>query len=249
MAEHDSSRVQSSLVDRCSRSDASYKDSSTDMTKETQTDQINLPEDERETVKLLIRYLYEGEYDPALPPTAAQNTTLAVVTPVVYGQITSQSTSFPHTCHGRGFDGFTCRYEQLCAHHKCDRDCKFTCKEFSCETCVVPSLIGPSSQLLTHAKMYELADKYEVVGLKELAKEKFSRGCKHFWNTPDFCVAALHAFSTTPGKDNGLRDCVSQAIATHTQLIRKFPVRRLLLQFNGLALGILDAKSKELGWA
>lgn len=37
------------------------------MTKETQTDQINLPEDERETVKLLVRYLYEGEYDPVLP--------------------------------------------------------------------------------------------------------------------------------------------------------------------------------------
>jgi hypothetical protein len=97
--------------------------------------------------------------------------------------------------------------------------------------------------------MYELADKYEVDGLKELAKEKFSRGCKHFWDTPDFPIAALHAFSTTPEKDNGLRSCVSQAIATNMQLIRKFPVRRLLMRFNGLALGILDAKSKELGWA
>ncbi|RMZ67754.1 BTB POZ domain-containing [Pyrenophora seminiperda CCB06] len=97
--------------------------------------------------------------------------------------------------------------------------------------------------------MYELADKYEVVGLKELAKEKFSRGCKRFWDTPDFYTAASHAFSTTPEKDNGLRDCVSQTIATNMQLIRKFQVRRLLMRFNGLALGILDAKSKELGWA
>lgn len=63
MAEHDFSRVQSSLVDRCSCPDASCRDSSTDMTKETQTDQINLPEDEREIVKLLVRYLYEGEYE------------------------------------------------------------------------------------------------------------------------------------------------------------------------------------------
>ena len=67
MAEHGSSRVQSSLVDRCRPPDAGCRYNSTDMTKETQTDQINLPEDERETVKLLVRYLYEGEYDPVLP--------------------------------------------------------------------------------------------------------------------------------------------------------------------------------------
>ncbi|RYN15660.1 hypothetical protein AA0113_g12553 [Alternaria arborescens] len=83
--------------------------------------------------------------------------------------------------------------------------------------------------------MYELADKYEVVGLKELAKEKFSRGCKHFWDTPDFPIAAFHAFSTTPEGDNGLRYCVSRAIATNMQLVRKAKVRALLMQFNGLA--------------
>ncbi|KAL1598195.1 hypothetical protein SLS59_007205 [Nothophoma quercina] len=70
----------------------------------------------------------------------------------------------------------------------------------------------------------------------------------HFWNTCDFPVAANHAFLTTPGSDNGLRDLVSQTIATHMQLMRKPEVRALLMQFNGLALGILDAKSEELGW-
>jgi hypothetical protein len=42
--------------------------------------------------------------------------------------------------------------------------------------------------------MYEVADKYEAVGLKELAKEKFSRGRKHFWDTLDSHIAANHAF-------------------------------------------------------
>jgi hypothetical protein len=97
--------------------------------------------------------------------------------------------------------------------------------------------------------MYEMADKYEVVGLKELAKEKFSRGCKRFWDTPDFPIAAFHAFSTTPEEDKGLRDCVSRSIATNLQLVRKPKIRALLMKFNGLALGILEAKSKELGWA
>lgn len=96
--------------------------------------------------------------------------------------------------------------------------------------------------------MYEIADKYEVVGLKELAKEKFSRSCNHFWNTSDFHVAANHAFSTTPEDDSGLRDLVSQTIAKHMELAQIFEIRELLMQFNGLALGILDVKSRELGW-
>lgn len=97
--------------------------------------------------------------------------------------------------------------------------------------------------------MYEMADKYKVVGLKELAKEKFSRGCKHFWDTLDFPIAAFHAFLTTPEADTGLKDCVSRAIAANMQLVQKPKIRALLMKFNGLALRILDAKSKELGWA
>ncbi|KAK7177467.1 BTB/POZ domain-containing protein [Paraphaeosphaeria sporulosa] len=218
------------------------------MTKETQTDQVDLPEDDPETVKLLVRYLYEGEYDPFLPSAATQSTTLAVVTPVRHGYTTSKSPSFPHTCQGSGFDGYTCKYGQLCPHYRCSSDCDFKCREFTCETCVIPNLIGPSSQLLTHVKMYEMPDKYEVIGLKELAKEKFSRSCKHFWGTLHFPIAARHAFSTTPEKDNGLRDCVSRTIAMNMQLIRQPMIRTMLMKFNGLALGILDAKSKELGW-
>jgi hypothetical protein len=96
--------------------------------------------------------------------------------------------------------------------------------------------------------MYEMADKYGVVGLKDLAKEKFGRSCKRFWNTPDFPIAANHAFSTTPEGDSGLRSLVSHTIATHMDLARKPEIRALLMQFNGLALGILDVKSQELGW-
>jgi hypothetical protein len=167
---------------------------------------------------------------------------------------TSKRTSLPHTYHQIGFGGFgssgsyACSSDQLCPHHRCGSDCRHTCREFTCETCVLPNLNGRSSQLLTHAKMYELADKYEVVGLKDLAKKKFSRGCKRFWDTPDFPIAAFHAFSTTPESDNGLRDCVSRAIGTNMQLIRKPKIRVLLMKFNDVALGILDAKSKELGW-
>jgi len=38
----------------------------------------------------------------------------------------------------------------------------------------------PSTLLFVHPKMYEIANKYDVVGLKELAQEKFGRGCAAF---------------------------------------------------------------------
>jgi hypothetical protein len=182
VAERGSSRVQSSLVDRCSRLDASCKDSSTDMAKETQTDQINLPQDERKTIKLLVQYLYEGEYDPALPFTASQTTMLTVVAPARHDSTTSKSPFPPHTCRGIGFgsfDSYTCSNDQYCPHNWSGSDCMYTCKGFSREACVVPNLIGPLSQLRTPGNIYKLADNYNFVILEEFAKKKLSRGCKH----------------------------------------------------------------------
>ena len=217
--------------------------------KETQAGVVNLPEDEPEIVKLLVQYLYEGEYEPFLPSAAVQTSTVAIPTPIKRRKLSSKkqeyNLSFSHTCYDRGND---CDSRRLCPHHYCGDECSYTCRGFACEVCTLPALTGSSSQLLAHTKMYEMADKYEVVDLKELAKEKFSRGCKHFWNTSDFQIAADHAFSTTPDDDNGLRDLVSQTIAKHMELAQAPEIRALLMQFNGLALGILDAKSEELGW-
>ena len=211
---------------------------------------VDLPEDDPEIVKILVQYLYEGEYEPILPSADALTLTVAVPTPVKRGKLSSRrqeySYSFPHTCYDRGD---YCSNERLCPHHCCGEQCNHTCREFACEVCTTPAPTGlSSSQLLTHTKMYEIADKYEVIGLKALAKEKFSRSCKHFWNTSDFPIAAHHAFSTTPEDDKGLRDLVSSTIAKHMELAQAPEIRAMLMQFNGLALGILDAKSTELGW-
>ena len=219
------------------------------MTQESHTGIIDLSEDEPEIVALLIQYMYEGEYDPALPSTTKQAAATVLTTPVKRGEAVQKqglySYSFPHTCSHQHHN---CLDDRICPHHRCGYHCEFICREYTCDICGMPPLRGSSSQLLTHTKMYEVAEKYEVTGLKDLAKEKFSRSCRHFWNTCNFPVAANHAFSTTPESDNGLRDLVSQTIATHMQLTREPEVRASLMQFNGLALGILDAKSEELGW-
>ncbi|KAF2823008.1 hypothetical protein CC86DRAFT_469594 [Ophiobolus disseminans] len=96
--------------------------------------------------------------------------------------------------------------------------------------------------------MCEVADKYDVSGLKDLVKEKFKRACLSLWNDDVFPVAAHHAFSTTMDADTGLRDVVSATITDHMELIRKPKVQALLTEINSLYLGILMKKADEHGW-
>lgn len=109
-------------------------------------------------------------------------------------------------------------------------------------------LNGTSDQLLHHAKMYEIADKYNVSGLKDLVKEKFARACDHYKDKPDFAIAAHHAFSTTPENDKGLRDIVSRTISANMELVQVPQVKVLMTESNGLALSVLEEKIKEHGW-
>lgn len=205
-------------------------------------------------ITLLLDYLYEGEYSPALPPDGVSGTVQRALAP---GQTpprpqghrkrytTFHHYDFPHSCEVY----FSCQFPYVCPHHTCGASCGRNCKGFVCKECdTLPELNGTAAQLLTHAKMYELGDKYDVTGLKELASEKFSRACKHFWNTPDFAVAAHHAFSTTVDEDKGLRDPVSATICEHIELLSDPGVNALMTQLNGLAFAVLQGKVKEHGW-
>jgi hypothetical protein len=96
--------------------------------------------------------------------------------------------------------------------------------------------------------MYEIGDKYDVLGLKQLSLAKFSLACDEHWNSDQFAPAAHHAFSTTPEDDKGLRDIVTKTIADHMKLLKKPAVEALLNEFNGLAVSLLKIKGKELGW-
>ncbi|KAF2846094.1 hypothetical protein T440DRAFT_511103 [Plenodomus tracheiphilus IPT5] len=228
--------------------------------KESQSGTIELPEDEPAVVKLLVQYLYEGEYEPLLPANDRAGTMHAAIAkprrPTVDDKGNVYNYGFPHYC---GLLGRKCHAPNLCPHHTCKMEylngygCNFRCQAFICAECnnppqpPPPSLNGTSDQLLTHAKMYEIADKYDIVGLKDLVKEKFSRSCKHFWNDEEFAVAAHYAYSTTPDEDKGLRDIVSTTISSHMEIIEKAEIRVLMTEFNGLALGVLDGVIAEHG--
>ncbi|KAI5377061.1 hypothetical protein J4E82_004144 [Alternaria postmessia] len=186
--------------------------------KESESSIIDLPEDEPTIIKLLIQYLYEGEYEPLLPDDESREALLA-----------ARIGRPKHDPHGRAY---SYQFPHSCSQPE-------------------PSIPPPNSesdQLLLHAKMYEIADKYDAVGLKDLAIEKFKWACQYLWDDDKFSIAADHVFSTTPDHDKGLRDIVSETIGAHMGLVKKPEVKVLLTEFNGLALGVLEKKIIEHGW-
>jgi hypothetical protein len=93
--------------------------------------------------------------------------------------------------------------------------------------------------------MYEVADKYEVDGLKELAREKFAWACGVYWDSKYFAPAAHYAYSTTPDEDKGLREVVSKTLFEHMDLLDKSEVEAVLSEFNDLAVGLLKMRAKR----
>jgi hypothetical protein len=96
--------------------------------------------------------------------------------------------------------------------------------------------------------MYELGDKYQVVGLKDLAAEKFYRSCRKYWNGKEFPDAVHHAFTTTTECDMGLRQPATDIIAKHMELLNKPEMSELIHKVNGLAASLLELRAKDVGW-
>jgi hypothetical protein len=197
-------------------------------------------------VKLLIQYIYEAEYEPTLADSRKASVTIvpAETTPVVrVNKQRGHHYNFPHSC------GDHCDSVRVCHHHNCD-GCGHSCSSFVCTFCcpwwnkgnlaVVKGATVPEAvELLLHAKMYEIGDKYDVDGLKELAREKFAWACNLYWDSEYFAPATYYAFSTTPDEDTGLREVVSETLFDHMDLLDKPEVEAVLNEFNGLAVGLL----------
>ena len=105
---------------------------------------------------------------------------------------------------------------------------------------------GPED-LLLHAKMYAVAEKYGVKGLKDLIRSKFALACKLFWDSEAFGIAARYVHESTIDTDQGLRDVVHKTICDHIKIIQKEEISSLLDDF-GLAKSILMAKMEANNW-
>lgn len=220
-----------------------------DTYKETTTGKIDLPDDEPAIVKLVLQYLYEGNYDSAQPndgPIQSPTSLKSAAFPNSVNEVT-------HTCVFEMF-GPSCT-EMTCPHHTCTTTfCRrggrtLCCMNFRCPICsgsqpVTASRVQQDAEdLLTHAKMHETADKYGVTGLKDLVADKFRTACQNHWDSDSFAPAANLVYSSTPENDKVLRKIVVATIFAHARiLIQKPAVAVLLTEVNGLVLELFRSQ-------
>ncbi|KAF4122719.1 BTB protein, partial [Geosmithia morbida] len=101
-------------------------------------------------------------------------------------------------------------------------DKRITISDF--EPCIVEAMLQfmysfdydtDSTGLVHDAEVYQIADKYDVPGLKAHAQKKFSASLSGRWNVFGFFVAIPVVYESTPPTDRGLRDLVIEAAQRH----------------------------------
>lgn len=107
------------------------------------------------------------------------------------------------------------------------------------------------SVLFNNVRVYAIAEKYEILPLKELARERFATCAENNWSCEEFPAILREVVESTPNTDRGLRDIVSQLVAEHIQKFLDNEDFLHLLEDSGeLGLDVLrqvlSIKSEEL---
>jgi hypothetical protein len=96
------------------------------------------------------------------------------------------------------------------------------------------------SDMIFHAEVYQIADKYGVLALKEYAKEKFSTAVETDWAMEDFLIAIDIVYTTTPSWDKGLRDLVVEtSSANFEKLIDRYEFCQALRTVSDFAVDLV----------
>ena len=100
------------------------------------------------------------------------------------------------------------------------------------------SIVG--AELMLHALIYSLADKYDIQGLKQLAENRFVETGDEFM-CEDFPAIVAMIFDTTPENDLGLRAVLARICAKHVDEVLASDVWNDLLANDG-AIGLAILK-------
>ncbi|KAK3338098.1 hypothetical protein B0H65DRAFT_312489 [Neurospora tetraspora] len=88
--------------------------------------------------------------------------------------------------------------------------------------------------LLTHAKIYALAEKYLISGLKAVALRQFKAAATVSLDIDDFLGAALVVYESTIEDDRGLRDVVVETLCKHSEWLDEEKVRDVVKELGAL---------------
>jgi hypothetical protein len=108
-------------------------------------------------------------------------------------------------------------------------------------------VVEPPNNPLTHARMYAIADFYEIPGLKNLAQQKFQAAAERHWNSTEFGEAVHVVYTTTLAEDRGLRQTVKDILLRHMTLLNKPEVESIMREIPDLAFDMLKGVWQQHG--
>ena len=213
------------------------------MGQEALKSEINLPEDDPELVRLMIDYLYRLDYDQAsgkghsndaveLRPETKLDS-FAQAYPVRDESLPVEvATDAPvpvDSVLDEPEDGLRTQRSK-----KGKKKMKRSTPDGHLE-----SSATQTTGLATHARMYSLADKYGIGGLKVLAQQKFEQAVRQQWDSEEFAPAVHVVYASTPDGDRSLRDVVMETIYSYKSLLQKLEVETAVRDIPGLAFDLL----------
>lgn len=102
--------------------------------------------------------------------------------------------------------------------------------------------LGPqttSEDLAFHILVYNLAEKYSIRGLKNLAIRKFKQTATQYWESDNLLEAARNAYTSAAETDRGLRDVIVAILHEHPALLDRENTQLVLREFGMLAYDLV----------
>lgn len=228
---------------------------------EAETGVIDLSEDDAEAVEHMVHYFYHMDYlnntlsrrssqrsSPANSPlssrfsrrVAPKKLDLALVEDPLLATMAAANTSMPLTPPAdeptfQNLDAWSKMPDTPMAD-------QFMVDQLESEQ-EEPTVDVQKSHLVTHAKVYAIAEKYGIAGLKVLARQKFAQELDLHLDGPDFPEACQEAYESTFHTDRGLRDVIIQAFRANPGLSLREDVELAVRETPGLAFELFRMAS------
>lgn len=102
---------------------------------------------------------------------------------------------------------------------------------------------------MNNVLVYALADKYNLPGLKSIAKSKFIESTRETrWPYSNFAAVIKAVYTTTPAHDHGLRDPIVHICASHVlELALDNKLAATIKEIGDLSFAIMISLSKKRG--
>lgn len=97
----------------------------------------------------------------------------------------------------------------------------------------------PRPELITHAKVYALAEKYRIDDLKAVALRKFNEETVKHWARRDLLEATQVVYQSTVETDRGMRDAAVSTFFKHPELLDKQEVQDMFRTLPLLAYDLM----------